>query len=84
MHQLYSALILLAIAAALYGMHRICLYLERRDLIYYWYKKPSGGSAFNPLHEMVQPQARHVFEVSEQRPNDDGQGGPGDLNSPAC
>jgi len=81
MHLLFSALILLAIAVTLYGVHRLGLYLERRDLIYYWYKKSSGGSAYNPLYEMVQPQARHVIEVGEQRVSGDEQRGRGDLDS---
>ena len=51
----------------LYGLHRLGLYLESRDLIYYWHKKPTGGSAYNPLQEMLQPQIRHVIEVNEQR-----------------
>jgi hypothetical protein len=72
---IFTALILLAIVAALYGLHHFCLYLERRELIYYWYRKPAGGSAYNPLHEMVQPQARHVIEVGEQRVGEDEQAG---------
>jgi hypothetical protein len=83
MHLFFSALVLLAFAAVLYGLHRLCLYLERRDLIYCWHKRPSGGSVFNPLHEMVQPQARHVIEVGEQRMSEDEEGGPGDLDSSA-
>jgi len=51
----------------LYGLHRLGLYLESRDLIYYWHKKPSGGSAYNPLQEIYQPQIRHVIQVKEQR-----------------
>jgi hypothetical protein len=81
MHLVFSALILLAMAVTLYGLHRLGLYLERRNLIFYWYKKPNGGSAYSPLHEMVQPQARHVIEIGEQRVLDNEQGGPGDLNS---
>jgi hypothetical protein len=83
MHLFFSALILLTIVAALYGLHRFCLYLERRDLIYYWYKKPTGSSVFNPLHEMIQPQARHVIEIGEQRVSEDDQGGAGDPDSTA-
>ena len=62
-----SILFLFAAVPVLYGLHRLGLYLESRDLIYYWHKKPSGGSAYNPLQELVQPQIRHVIEVSEQR-----------------
>jgi hypothetical protein len=62
-----SVVALVAALPVLYGLHRLGLYLESRDLIYYWHKKPSGGSAYNPLQELVQPQVRHVIEVSEQR-----------------
>jgi hypothetical protein len=62
-----SIIFLFAAVPVLYGLHRLGLYLESRDLIYYWHKKPSGGSAYNPLQEMMQPQIRHVIEVSEQR-----------------
>jgi len=81
MYLMLSALILLAIGVALYALHRLGLYLERRDLIYYLHKKPSGGSAYNPFHEIVHPQARHVIEVGEQRVSEDEPGGRGDLNS---
>jgi hypothetical protein len=62
-----SLALLFAAVPILYGLHRLGLYLERRDLTYYWHKKPSGGSAYNPLQELVQPQIRHVIEVGEQR-----------------
>jgi hypothetical protein len=55
----------------LYGCHRLLLYLESRELIYYWHKKPSGGAAYNPLQEIYQPQIRHVIQVKEQRLSDD-------------
>jgi hypothetical protein len=71
------AFVLLAVPG-LYGLHRLGLYLESRDLIYYWHKKPSGGSAYNPLQELVQPQIRHVIEVGEQRQGEGGDGLEGD------
>ena len=55
----------------LYGLHRLGLYLESRDLIYYWHKKPRGGAAYNPLQEIYQPQIRHVIQVKEQRLSED-------------
>jgi len=67
---------LLAVPACLYGLHRLALYLERRDVIYYWHKRPTGGSGYNPLQEMIQPQIRHANEVCEQRVEDDVQGPP--------
>jgi len=62
-----SFIVLFAAVPTLYGLHRLGLYLENRGLIYYWHKKPTGGSAYNPLLELVQPQIRHVIEVSQQR-----------------
>jgi len=62
----------------LYGLHRLGLYLESRDLIYYWHKQPRGSSGYNPLQEFIEPHARHVVEVSEQRLEEttDGEGDP--------
>ena len=74
MDAVLSLVVLLAAVPLLYGLHRLGLYLERRDLIYYWHNKPSGGSAYNPLQELVQPQIRHVIEVSEQRSEDSANG----------
>jgi hypothetical protein len=48
MEALLSIGILLAAVPILYALHRLGLDLESRDLIYYWHKKPSGGSAYNP------------------------------------
>jgi len=58
---------LVATVPALYGLHQLGLHLERRGLIYYWHTKSSGGAAYNPFHEIVQPQIQHVVEVREQR-----------------
>jgi hypothetical protein len=65
----------LLVLAALYGLHRLGLYLERRDLIYYWHKRPTGSSGYNPLQEIVQPQIRHVVELHEHRVVEDDEGG---------
>jgi hypothetical protein len=62
---------LLAAAPLLYGLHRLCLYLERRGWIHYWHKKPRGGIGYNPLEEIYQPQIRHAIQVKEQRLGDD-------------
>jgi hypothetical protein len=43
------------------------LYLERRGLLHYWHSKTGGGAGYNPFQEFIQPQARHVVEVQEQR-----------------
>lgn len=55
--------------AGVYGLHRFCLYLERRGYMYYWHTKPQGGisSALLDLREMVQPSVRHVMEVKDDK-----------------
>ena len=73
--------VLLAIPAGIYALHRLGLYLERRGLMHYWHSKPSGGAGYNPFQEMVQPQMRHVIEVEEQQVREDGEGGPPGLDS---
>jgi len=67
--------IALGIFAALFGLHRLGLFLEKRGLIYYT-QKPSCGGGYNPLQELVQPNYRNVVEVSEQRHVDDDEGSP--------
>ena len=47
-----------------------------RSLYHHWRNAPAGGSAFNPLLEFVQPRARHVVEVQEQRLKQDEDGSP--------
>jgi len=57
----------MTLTPALYGLHRLGLYLEPRGLIYCWHDKPIGGSSYCPLQEMYQPQIRHMIEAHEQR-----------------
>jgi hypothetical protein len=62
--------LLVLIPAGLYGLHRFALYLEAKDLLYYWHKKPRSGSmssALGPLQELIQPQIRHVVTVKDER-----------------
>jgi hypothetical protein len=75
---IFATACLLTFVPAIYALHRLGLYLERRGLIYYWRNKPTGGSAYNPLQEIYQPQIRHVIQVREQRLGDeqDDEGGP--------
>lgn len=53
--------------AGVYGLHRFCLYLERRGYMYYWHTKPQGGisSALLDLRELIQPSVRHVMELKD-------------------
>jgi len=57
-----------AVVAAVYGLHRLCLYLEAWGYIDYLHKptRPRPGSAFSPLQELIQPQIRHVTDVSQR------------------
>jgi hypothetical protein len=75
---LLSIFFLLGAVPILYGLHRLGLYLERREFVDDRHKNPSGGAAYNPLQEFVQPQIRHVIEVGEQRRGEaaDGEGAP--------
>lgn len=68
--------VLLGLAAGLYGLHRLAVYLERRGLIHYLKSPPRGGAGYNPLQEFVEPRARHVVQVEEQRVVGENAGGP--------
>lgn len=64
--------------AALYGLHRLALWLEARGHLFYLNKKPEGGMAksLSGLEQFVEPQAKHVHHVREQkRHRSEGEGG---------
>ncbi len=72
-----------AIAAtliALYGLHRLALWMETKGWIYYLRKRASPdtmGAAFLELQRMVQPDARHILEIKQnQRVEQHDQGEP--------
>jgi hypothetical protein len=54
---------------ALYGLHRVCLWLEARGLLYYWHKRPGGSAAacFVPWQQMLEPGTRHVHHLKEEK-----------------
>jgi hypothetical protein len=58
---------LIGIPAALYGLHRLALWLEARGHLYYLHKKPTGSAAgaFVALQRAVEPQARHVEHADQ-------------------
>jgi hypothetical protein len=69
--------------AALYGLHRLALWLEDRGQLYYRRERPAGGAAggFTALQELVEPHTKHVYQVrDEARPHAErdapGQGDP--------
>ena len=61
--------LVLAIAAggtAIYGLHRLCLWMEKRGWLYYRTRKPGGGArSFIALQEFLEPPTRHVFHIEE-------------------
>lgn len=63
-----SVLGLLGIAAALFLLDRLGLWMERRGWIFYRKRKPSGlaPAAFLELQKMVEPTARHVLEIKRE------------------
>lgn len=79
----------LAVAAvpALYGLHRLCLWLEGRGLLFYWHRKPDSSalSCLAALQKAVEPGVQHVQQVKEQKrtaPQDGAPGQPGDGGEP--
>jgi hypothetical protein len=71
-------------AAALYGLHRLCLWLEERGHLYYKHKKPSGGGGWaGALQEFIEPHAQHVIQVKEEKRRHAEEEAPGDDDTPA-
>jgi len=68
---------LLALLAAIASLPWLCTQLMR-SMRKHWRNTPTGGSAFNPLLEFVQPRSAHVVEVREQRVKGEGEGGAAD------
>jgi hypothetical protein len=66
---LFWALGILGGAAALYGLHRLCLWLEQRGWLFYMDRKPTGSvaSCFVAVQQAIEPAARHVHEMKETR-----------------
>ncbi len=67
---MYTALLIAGILAALYGLHRLALWMEAKGWIYYVKKRASPdtiGSAVLELQQMVKPATKHVLEVRRQR-----------------
>jgi hypothetical protein len=73
---LIIAVVLTAMAGGIYGLHRLGVYLERRGFVQYWKGHSGSGGGYNPLQELVLPQARHVVEVQEQRAVHENEGAP--------
>lgn len=58
-----------AVGCALYGLHRLALWLESKGQLYYLNKKSETGAAtaFVALQQVLDPPAKHVLHVKEQK-----------------
>ncbi len=62
------SLALVGALIGLYGLHRLCLWLEERGLLFYLRKKPDGAAAcFTALQKVIEPQSQHVLHVKEEK-----------------
>ena len=62
----------LALAVALYALHRLALKLEERGYLYYRHKKPTGGGGasagvFNQLDSLTRPSIEHTIEAQDEQ-----------------
>jgi hypothetical protein len=65
-------LVACAVPAALYALHRLLVYFESRDWVYYRRKRPEssrggGGGVLGAFQQFVEPQVTHVQEEKRQR-----------------
>ncbi|TWT47752.1 hypothetical protein [Botrimarina hoheduenensis] len=63
-------LLVIGIAAGLYGLHRLALRLEAAGYLYYKHKKPTGGggtAVFGELDRLVRPSIEHSIEAQDER-----------------
>ena len=76
---LLAVLSLLALVAAVWGLHRLCIALEERGYLYYR-KKPEGGGTgaglLADLDRLTKPSIQHVVETKDEarRKQDDEEG----------
>ncbi len=68
-HVLLWSLLIVGGPAALYGFHRLCLWLENHGWLYYLHKKPtsSPASSFVVLQQVLEPPTQHVHQVKEEK-----------------
>ena len=78
-HIVVVFLALAGLPATLYGLHRLCLWLEARGWLYYKHKKPdsSPASCFVALQNVLEPPARHALHVKDEKRHHAEDEGPG-------
>ncbi len=81
------ALWVAGIAAGLYALHRLALWMETRGWIYYMHSSGSStraGSAMLEVQQLLEPSKRHVIEIKrDQRGVEDDSGEPPDPDDAA-
>ena len=78
------SLIIASGVAALYGLHRLALWLEEHGWLFYKHKKPSSSavSCFVALQQALEPPIQHVLHVNEEKRRHTEQGAPGKADLP--
>jgi hypothetical protein len=73
---LFGTLVVMGIGVALYGLHRLGLWLEDRGLLYYCRRKPdsSPASVWVAMQQFVEPGVKHVREVRQENRKADEEG----------
>ncbi len=75
-----------AIAAGLYALHRLALWMETRGWIYYMHSSGGStraGSAMLEVQQLLEPSKRHVIEIKQdQKRVEDESGGPPGPSDP--
>jgi hypothetical protein len=69
-------------AAALYGLHRLGLWMESKNWIYYRRRPRSGAGFVLDIAAAVDPGARHVVEARETRAEQQANGDDDDERPP--
>ena len=74
---LARAALAIAAVAAVYGLHRLALWAERRGFIYYRRGHGRAGlpRAVLEVQALLEPQKRHVLEEKAREPVEDARSG---------
>jgi hypothetical protein len=77
-------LIIVGGLAALYGLHRLGLWLEKRGWLFYKHKKPSSSAAscFVALQQVLEPPIKHVLHVNDEKRHQAEEKAPGQNGPP--
>jgi hypothetical protein len=75
-HTIQFVVAFVTVPFVLYGLHRLCLGLERRGWIYYMHRRPesTGTGVCIALQEIIEPSARQIIQVEDEAVEGDAQG----------